>query len=340
MANSKHAHLRYNLIDRYLQNKNYTFDQLLEKLNEDIAYVYPGEGISKRTLRDDLKVFRDKESGFGAPLRDKIRNLSYSDRKFSIASKPLLDHEQYLVDAAYQLLERFDNHPKYSNLWNALASFQDAESADTDETHSRVLFHDNNEAYTGAELLKPMFLAIKKKQVLQLTTEKFDGSDNNSFIFHPHILKQYNQRWYVFGYNQDKEVARWNVALDDRLKHYEVNEEVIYKEGVTTDWKNFFREMVGPTHRSITQEIPQPEHIILRFEKYRLPYFKSKPIHPLWDEFSDPGKEDQVFFEAIINKELVQQILSYGKDVEVLEPESLKLKIREQVEILNKYYEI
>jgi predicted DNA-binding transcriptional regulator YafY len=337
MANSKHAHLRYNLIDRYLQNKNYTFDQLLEKLNEDIADVYPGEGISVRTLREDLKVFRDKENGFGAPLPDKIRNLCYSDRKFSIATKPLLEYEQYLIDAAYQLLDRFDNHPKYSNLWNALASFQDAESADADESYSRILFHDNNEAYTGAELLKPMFLAIKKKQVLQLTTEKFDGSDNSTFVFHPHILKQYNQRWYVFGYNQDKEIARWNVPLDDRLKHYEVNEEMIYQED-NADWENFFREMVGPTHLSITQETPELEHIILRFEKHRLPYFKSKPIHPFWDEYDEKGKEDLVFFNAIINRELVQQLLSYGKDVEVLEPESLKSKMKEQVEIMKAYY--
>jgi len=337
MANSKHAHLRYNLIDRYLQNKNYTFDQLLEKLNEDIAYVYPGEGISKRTLRDDLKVFRDKESGFGAPLLDKIRNLSYSDRKFSIASKPLLDHEQYLVDAAYQLLERFDNHPKYSNLWNALASFQDAESTDTDETHNRVLFHDNNEAYTGIELLKPIYLAIKKRNVLKMNTEKFDGTDRNTFVFHPHILKQYNQRWYVFGYNEDQKIYRWNVPLDNRLKDYEIMVEAIYQED-NTDWENYFREMVGPTHHSITQDSNDLEHIVLRFASHRLPYFKSKPIHPFWDEFSDPGKEDQVFFEAIINKELVQQILSYGKDVEVLEPESLKLKLLEQVETMKEYY--
>jgi predicted DNA-binding transcriptional regulator YafY len=337
MANSKHAHLRYNLIDNYLRNKNYTFDQLLEKLNEDIADVYPGEGISVRTLRDDLKIFRDKENGFGAPLPEKIRSLSYTDKEFSIATKPLLEYEQYIVDAAYQLLDRFDNHPKYSNLWNALASFQDAESADADESYSRILFHDNNEAYTGAELLKPMFLAIKKKQVLKLTTEKFDGSDNNSFIFHPHILKQYNQRWYVFGYNQDKEIARWNVPLDDRLKHYEINDAVKYQED-HTDWENFFREMVGPTHRSITQETPQLEHVILRFEKYRLPYFKSKPIHPLWDEYEEIGKEDLVFFDAVINNELVQQVLSYGKDVEVLEPESLKVKMKEQVQVLSSYY--
>jgi predicted DNA-binding transcriptional regulator YafY len=45
-----------------------------------------------------------------------------------------------------------------------------------------------------------------------------------------------------------------------------------------------------------------------------------------------------VFFEAIINNELVQQILSYGKDVEVLEPESLKDLMLEHAKSMNRYY--
>ena len=62
--------------------------------------------------------------------------------------------------------------------------------------------------------------------------------------------------------------------------------------------------MVGPTHLSITQETPEPEHIILRFEKHRLPYFKSKPIHPFWDEYDEKGKEDLVFCVLILNSML------------------------------------
>jgi predicted DNA-binding transcriptional regulator YafY len=121
------------------------------------------------------------------------------------------------------------------------------------------------------------------------------------------------------------------------LKAYQLNNDLVYQKD-DTDWQNFFREMVGPTHMSITQDTPELEHIVLRFEKHRLPYFKSKPIHPFWDEFHEEGKEDQVFFDAIINKELVQQILSYGMDVEVLEPESLKLKMKKQVESMSCYY--
>ena len=68
MANSKHAHIRYNILDYCFRNKSFPVNEMLAYINDKIAGVYPGEGISVRTLRDDIKVFRDKKEGFGAPL--------------------------------------------------------------------------------------------------------------------------------------------------------------------------------------------------------------------------------------------------------------------------------
>jgi hypothetical protein len=105
MANSKHAHIRYNILDYCFGNKPFTFNELLSFVNEKIAESYPGEGIYTRTLREDLKVFRDKDSRFAAPLPENIRILRYTNPDFSIEKKPLLEYEQYLIDAAQQLLE-------------------------------------------------------------------------------------------------------------------------------------------------------------------------------------------------------------------------------------------
>ena len=162
MANSKHAHLRYNILDYCFRQKSFTFDELLNYVNERIAEVYPGEGISTRTLREDLKVFRDEQNGFGAPLPENIRIVKYTNPNYSIAQKPLLEYEQYLIDASQQLLERFENHPKYSKLAEALVKFQDGEDEETDT--SKILFYDQNEEYKGIKYLKPLYLAIQKKK--------------------------------------------------------------------------------------------------------------------------------------------------------------------------------
>ena len=332
MANSTHAHLRYNILDYCFRNKSYGFEELLRVLNEGIAEFYPGEGIAARTLREDLKVFRDKEKGFNAPLPEKIRLLKYSDTSFSIAQRPLLKYEQYLIDAVQQLLTRFENHPKYNKLSEALIEFQDEE--EQENLASKILFYDHNEEYKGIKHLKPLYLAIKKKQSLQITYQGFNEESSTVFEFHPHILKQYNRRWFVYGFNKSREIKEWSIPLDERLINFITLEEADYLES-DTNWEIFFRTMVGV----VRPKDAQIEKVVIRFYNGRENYFKTKPFQPDYEEFFEEKKQDQVWFETIINKELVQQLLSYGQDVEVLEPEALKVTMKEHAAYIFRYYE-
>lgn len=331
MSFSKHAHIRYNILDYCFRKRAFTFNQLHRYLNEKLSLHYDNESVSIRTLRDDLKIFRDKAKGFGAPLPEKTRVLKYTDSNFSIAQKPLLEHEQYLLDAAQQLLERFENHPKYDKLAEALIKFQDEEEQHQDT--SRILYYDHNEEYKGINYLKPLYLAIKKKQVLQITYQGFEDESEIQYEFHPHILKQYNRRWFVFGLNESRKIEKWSIPLDKRLIDFQILEENDYIKS-TVNWDLFFRSMVGIV-RPYNAEVKK---VVLRFHNGRENYFKTKPFHPDFDEFFEEDKQDQVWFEAIINKELIQQLLSYGKDVEVLEPPSLKSQLCEHAHTMNLFY--
>ena len=331
MANSKHAHLRYNILDYCFRNKSLNFNEILAHVNERIAEAYPGEGISTRTLREDIKLFRDPINGFGAPLPEKIRILKYTDTNFSIAQKPLLEEEQYLITAAQQLLERYQNHPKYNRLAEALIKFQDEEETNND--NSSILFYDHNEEYKGIKHLKPLYLAIQNKHVLQITFKGFKDEIATTFEFHPQVLKQYNRRWFVYGINQSKEVKNWSIPLDERLVDFQALEEKEYIKS-DTDWKMFFRTMVGITK----PKDAKVKRVVLKFYNGRESYFKTKPFIPDYEEFFEEDKKDQVWFESIINPELVQQLLSYGKDIEVLEPAILKEELKEQSDTTHKYY--
>ena len=343
MSNSKHAHYRYNILDKCFRRRErpLSFQELLEEVNSEIAEVYPGEGISIRSLRSDIALFRDSEKGFGAPLpvqKDMGQEVyCYSDPNFSIAQKNLLPYEQYLIDAAQQLLERFDGHPKYDKLSEALMLFQEEEGATLIPDYDKILFYDKNEAYEGLSHLKPIFLAIKNKNVLKITFQGFTDTKPQEFIFHPYVLKQYNQRWFVFGYNETVNMNQWSIPLDERLQYFKIVEDAeIIKDD--TDWTTFFNEMVGVRKQSVTQDEPIAEKVVLRFSPQRLQYFKTKPIHPYWDEFTEEDKENQVFFETVINLELIQQILSYGKDLEVLEPEGLRMLMHEHTKKMFEHY--
>ena len=323
MANSKHAHLRYNILDYCFRYKALNSEQLLEYVNDKIIESYPGETISIRTLREDIKLFKDPVNGFGAPLPMGARILQYSDKNFSIASKPLLPFENYLIEASQQLLERYENHPKYNRLSEALIKFQDEENQE-DRNTNKVMFFDHNDEYKGIKYLKPLYLAIQKKQVLNIYYRPDPELESNMYAFHPHILKQYNRRWFVFGLNDKHEIWEWSIPLDDRLVSFELNSETEYKES-GVDWNNHFRNLVG-VRRSNQDKL---HFIKLKFNsKNRLNLFRSKPLVPDFDDSLVPGEENVVHFESIINPELVQQILSYGKDIEVLEPKELIDELR------------
>ena len=332
MANSKHAHLRYNIMDYCFRNKSFTFEELHSYINEKIAEYYPGEGVQKRSVRTDLSVFRNPQIGIGfnAPLQNKIRILQYSNPNFSIADRPLLIDEKYLIDAAQQLLERFENHPKYDKLAEALIKFQDEEDSTDD---SNVLYYDSNEEYNGIKLLKPFYLAIKKKEVLEITYKGFNSEKSYTYEFHPQILKQYNSRWFVFGTNKKTDINTWSIPLDERIINYKPLQEVDYKLS-TVNWEAYFRNIIGVRREPAAELV----RVVLKFHNGRKKYFTSKPFIPDYDEFFEDEKQDQVWFDTIINQELMQQILSYGKDVEVFEPIALKKEIKIHVKEMYSFY--
>ncbi|MXV38241.1 WYL domain-containing protein [Flavobacteriaceae bacterium Ap0902] len=331
MSKSSHAHIRYNILDYCFREKAFNFKELLDYLNQRLDEHGIGEAVSERTLRDDIKVFRDKKNGFDAPLPDGKRVYQYTDKNFSIAQRPLLEYEQYLLNTAQELLERFENDPKYDRLAEALLKVQDDEYQD-DESDA-ILYYDHNDEYKGIKLLKPFYHAIRKKQVLQITYQGFKDTTPTTFEFHPYILKQYNRRWFVFGRNNDKDIHTWSIPLDERLVNFKVLKDKDYIDS-NIDWDTYFNYQVGIV-RPLDANV---EKVVLKFYNGREAYFKTKPFFPNYDEFFEDDKQDQVWFETIINRELIQQILSYGEDVEVLEPASLREVMRCKISTLNKRY--
>ncbi|GAA4801887.1 WYL domain-containing protein [Litoribaculum gwangyangense] len=334
MAFSKHAHYRYNILDFCFRKLALSKEELKDHLNQKLEVAYDGEQIAMRQLDNDLKVFRQKEDGFNAPLPPNIRTYKYSDPNFSIAERPLLEYERYLVDAAIRLLQRFEEHPKYNSISQALVRLQLEE--EDEKGLNKIMYLDHNEEYKGIKYLKPLADAIRKKQVLKVEYRGFNTDGSWFFEFHPYLLKQYNRRWFVFGLNATNNHTEWSIPLDEeRLIDYEViQDEVAYIES-KTNWDNYFREIVG-----IRKEKRPKERVVLKFHsKTRMHHFTTKPFHPDADTFLDEDKQDQVYFECIPNHELVQQILSYGADVEVLEPESLRLSLKEHSEKMFKFYD-
>jgi predicted DNA-binding transcriptional regulator YafY len=158
----------------------------------------------------------------------------------------------------------------------------------------------------------------------------FKSSEPYEITFHPYYLKQYNNRWFVFGLNSDNQVSKWNLALD-RIES--LSETTLKYKTSETNWEEYFFDLVGVT-RPVGVEL---QEIILKFSPEIAPYIITKPIHP-----SQKHKNDstglEVKIQVIPNFELERLVLSFGEQVKVISPENFKEKVYTRLKSANLLY--
>ena len=171
-------------------------------------------------------------------------------------------------------------------------------------------------------------------QVVEVQYHNYkNGGREMTFTLHPYYVKQFNNRWFLFGLD-DKYRNIDTLALD-RIVNLKVVEGVQFVPNTDISFEHYFDDVVGVTIPS--KEI-EKEHIVLQFTKGRFPYVSSKPIHHSQEIVSE--EDCMVSIDVRPNNELVTQILSFGPDVEVLEPQSFREQIISKIQEYNKKYSL
>jgi predicted DNA-binding transcriptional regulator YafY len=193
-----------------------------------------------------------------------------------------------------------------------------------------VISFENNLDYVGAKFITPLFNAIVNKRSLTVEYQDFKSPFPYTIAFHPYYLKQYNNRWFTFGYNELTENKYWNMALDRIKSTEEAQAEYIETD---IDWEDYFFDIIGVT-KKVEQEL---QSIRLWFSPSQAPYVVTKPIHP---SQKSKNTEDglEVTIQVVPNYELEKLILSFGETVQVLSPVSLRSKISERIKNSMKLY--
>jgi hypothetical protein len=67
------------------------------------------------------------------------------------------------------------------------------------ENQSPVIEIEKNENLKGLEYLEPVYQSILKKEVLNIWYRSFKARRPGKITFHPYLLKEYRNRWFVLG---------------------------------------------------------------------------------------------------------------------------------------------
>jgi len=334
MSSNKNAQLRYSVLDRCLRNtgRKYFIDDLLEACNQALENFNGLESkIEKRQLYDDLR-FMESPEGWSAPIQriqdGRRKYIRYEDPSFSINNQPLNESELRQLQSGMALLKRFEGIPQLEELYEIISNLQSSHGVQ--EIAPKVSF-DTNPYLRGLEHLQPLFNAITYQQALQIEYQDFRNPTPYEITFHPYFLKQYNKRWFVFGYHAEWERSDINLALD-RIQRIQTTS-LPYRPD-DTDWPEYFEDLIGVS-RNPEQKV---QTIELWVDPQNAPYLKTKPLHGSQKIRSEDETGTILSLELIPNFEFYQVILSFGPLVKVLGPEEVKHKVQSRLaEALKSY---
>jgi len=332
MPTNKNAQLRYQVLDRCFSDftHKYSIDDLIDKVN-DVLYDLNGTEVSIRQIRDDIKYMRDRVT-YNAPIKaypwdGKKCYYRYSERDFSIFQNELSADEVQKLRSTIDMLSRYRGVPNHAWLEEVISNLEYRFGIKSNSEN--VVAFEQNEQLQGLEYLSEVIDAAVNHTPLIIYYRTYKGKEFTSTL-HPYHVKQYNNRWFLFGYEEESgKIA--NKALD-RIQHISLAN-VPFKSNNYIDFGHFFDDVVGV---SIPNDDVEKNTIILRFTEARFPYVTSKPIHKSQTILSED--ECTISLEVKPTRELEQQILSFGSDVEVLSPESFRAQIGSKIEENYKKY--
>jgi len=335
MAINKNALIRYKTIDKCLQNKyrQWTLNDLIEACS-DALYEYEGRefNVSRRTVQLDIQMMRSDKLGYNAPIVVYNRKFyKYEDEDFSITDIPLTENDMNVLSETVEMLKQFKDFSLFSELGGIIQRLED--KVYTEKTHQASIIHlDKNEKLKGLEHLDVLYQAILKKIVLRITYKSFKARNASEIIFHPFILKEFNNRWFLVGVTGNKpQIVTF--ALD-RINKVDYDVNIPYRnENFNGD--AYYKNTIGVT----VLDEKHIQEIILKIERSNAPYVVTKPFHNT-QEIVEKHKDGSVTIKlnVHINFELERLILGFGDSIEVVEPRLLRKRIRKKLEGAVKKY--
>jgi predicted DNA-binding transcriptional regulator YafY len=330
MPQNKFALRRYQIIDDCFHKKpkkQWTHAELMGEIKAEL-------GLGKFSLRSiqlDLDYMKSND-GYNAPIKTKREGMDhfhyYSDPDFTIRGKELSEREKKVLQDVVSLLEQFKDLPHFEAMQDILLKIENWNEQDTQQQY--VLFEENE--YVGRNWIKPIYEAVQAKTVLRLQYKPF--AEKVVFrTLHPYFLKEYRNRWYVFGYDEEHKEIR-SAALDRIEDCVEMPSTMFKKHKTNQSPSALFKHIIGVTLIEAPLEI-----VRFRVHQSSANYLKTKKLHHSQQVESEEGEWTIFSLKVKINYELKAELYRLGAAVEILYPTSLRAEFRANFLKLNRQYE-
>ncbi|MGD1840789.1 MAG: helix-turn-helix transcriptional regulator [Thermonemataceae bacterium] len=335
MPANRNALIRYKTIDTCLRNRfrRWTLSDLVEACSEAL-YEYEGidKGVSIRTVQMDIQMMRSDKLGYNAPIIvvDK-KYYTYEDPEYSITNIPLSNQDIARLDEVVQILKQFSGFRHFQDMSEVVQKLQHKVHI---HQHSQrpIIEFEKNELLKGLNHLDALYQAVLNRTVLEITYQSFRAKAPSTFLFHPYLLKEFKNRWFLLG-KRNQETTIMTLALD-RIHTSKALPEESFSEDGNFHPSDYYRDIVGVTNTNTPTE-----KVVIAVDKYNAPYVTTKPLHHS-QQIVQANEDGSVIIMICvkINFELEREILGYGDSMHVLQPSRLKLRLQHKLKrALNAY---
>ena len=300
---SKTYHKYIWLLDTLLANKPMTF----EKINMLWEVCPANDGpIPLRTFHEYRKGIKEM---FGVDIEcDRSKNVYY------VKNPEVLDSNKL----AKWLLRKY-SIPQDFATFNGMKD--------------RILLE---EIPMGTAFLESIIEAMRTNVELRIDYQRYQDEQHEehlrTFTMQPYALKVYNTRWYLLGYMKEDDDIR-TIALDRVIDMEALPSK--FEMPSDFDARKYFANVVGVY---VDKDLPV-EKVRIRAYGAQADYLRSVPLHGSQSEGrSMHGEFAEFTYRLCITPDLVTQLLAMGDKVEVLEPETLRGKMKEEVEKMKEIY--
>ncbi len=287
---------RYLLILKKLKAKPYsTYNEVQGYIENQFDYLQMQDdtlniGFSKRTLQRDIR---------------EIRNIFGVHIEYSKTSKGYFISQSEMENMNFQrMIEAFD-------MFNSLNLAQDL----------TPFIHLEKRRPQGTENLYGLLHAIKNKFQIKFSYHKFWEDEISQRKAEPYALKEFKNRWYLLAKDSKDDNIK-SFALD-RLTNLEITNRA-FEFPKTYNIEESYRYCFG----IISPTDEEPQEIILSFDPFQGKYIKSLPLHETQQILIDNENELQVKLKLCLTHDLIMELLSFGDNMKVLNPEALINEIK------------
>lgn len=283
------------LIDIIYHNNGLTYNEINQKWRHSVLNE-TGEDLPLRTFHNHRKCIADE-------LRVNIKCRTRGDYKYYIENDEDLQDDSPINWLAESLSAR--NLIEESKLLKG-----------------RIILES---IPRGREFLSPLIEAMKDSHAIAIKYQRYNNEEVGPFLLKPYCIRLWKRRWYMVAQRLGQDDVQHHQPIKiyalDRIKEMTVTQ-TPFKLPKNFNSENYFNHSTG-----IIVYNDQPQEVNIRISNDQAPYWIYLPLHHSQQVIDQTETHTTFSFHIIITFDFIQEIMCWGRYIEVLQPLSLRKEL-------------